>query len=159
MLRVGTTLFRLGQPNSYILQPRQVEEKLPIRSPLQLCKMESVVDDVEHQRQADTLRPEYPRGVSSKFGVDGKVQHFPGNTIISHLSPSSDLYASMLVLHEKLLQSNLSSVITLLPPSSWHMTVFEGICDEVRKPGFWPSDLAVDAPLELSLQKNSLCLT
>ena len=54
----------------------------------------------------------------------------------------------MLVLHEKLLQSNLSSVITLLPPSSWYITVFEGVCDEVRKPGFWPSDLAVDAPLE-----------
>ncbi|OCK92894.1 DUF1868-domain-containing protein [Cenococcum geophilum 1.58] len=110
--------------------------------------MESVLDDVEHRRQANTLRPEYPRGVPSKFGVDGSVQHFPGNTIISHLSPSSDLYASMLVLHEKLLQSNLSSVIALLPPSSWHMTVFEGVCDEVRQPGFWPSDLAIDAPLE-----------
>ena len=58
--------------------------------------MELVLDAVEHQRQADTLRPEYPLGVPSKFGVDGKAQHFPGNTIISYLSPLSDLYASML---------------------------------------------------------------
>lgn len=27
------------------------------------------------------------------------------------------------------------------------MTVFEGVCDQVRKPDFWPTDLPDDAPL------------
>jgi hypothetical protein len=89
----------------------------------------------------------YPNGVPAKFDPDGNVQPYPGNTIIAHLSPSSDLYASMLVLYDKLHDSHLSHLFTLLPPSSWHMTIFEGVCDQVRKPGYWPSDLAIDAPL------------
>ena len=78
---------------------------------------------------------------------DGNVQPYPGNTIISSLSPSSDLYASMLVLRDKLRNSNLSHLYALLPPSSWHMTIFEGVCDDVRTPGYWPSDLSMDASL------------
>ncbi|KAF2478248.1 DUF1868-domain-containing protein [Lindgomyces ingoldianus] len=110
--------------------------------------MESSSNQMEHQQNANVPQPRYPLGIPSKFDIDGKVQPFPGNTIISHLSPSSDLYASLLSLYEKLRQSPLSSLFALLPPSSWHMTVFEGVCDQIRKPGFWPSDLAADAHLE-----------
>ncbi|KAJ9136547.1 DUF1868-domain-containing protein [Pleurostoma richardsiae] len=92
-------------------------------------------------------RPEYPIGVPSKFDPDGNIQDFPGNTILAHLSPSSPLYASMLSLYKKLQESPLSHLYALLPPPSWHMTVFEGVCDQVRKPGFWPADLPADAPL------------
>jgi hypothetical protein len=92
--------------------------------------------------------PKYPNGVPVKFDPNGHVQPFPGNTIIAHLSPASEIYASMLVLHEKLHQHRLSHLFALLPPSSWHMTIFEGVCDQVRKPGFWPADLPLDAPLE-----------
>ncbi|KAB5554620.1 RNA ligase/cyclic nucleotide phosphodiesterase [Coniochaeta sp. 2T2.1] len=91
---------------------------------------------------------EYPRGIPWKFDKDGNVQPFPGNTIVCHLSQTSDLYASLLQLYEKLRTSPLAHLYTLLPPPSWHMTVFEGVCDQVRKPGYWPSDLPVDAPLE-----------
>jgi hypothetical protein len=95
----------------------------------------------------DKPRRKYPSGIPAKFDPDGNVQPFPGNTIIAHLSPSSEIYASMLVLYDKLRLSHLSHLFTLLPPSSWHMTIFEGVCDQVRKPGSWPSDLAMDAPL------------
>ncbi|KAL8298087.1 hypothetical protein RB597_006974 [Gaeumannomyces tritici] len=92
-------------------------------------------------------RPEFPAGVPRKFDPDGKVQPFPGNTILCHLSPSSELYDSLLVLYVKLQHSPFAGLMTLLPPPSWHMTVFEGVCDQVRKPGFWPSDLALDSTL------------
>ena len=92
--------------------------------------------------------PKYPNGVPNKFDPDGNVQHFPGNTIISHLSNSSDLYSSLLGLYGKLKESPLSHLYTLLPPSSWHMTVFEGVVDKIRNPDHWPSDLALDASLE-----------
>ncbi|KAJ7210666.1 RNA ligase/cyclic nucleotide phosphodiesterase [Mycena haematopus] len=97
----------------------------------------------------------------SKFDPDGNVQHYPGNTIVSHLSPSSEpeLYESMLALYDKLKSSHLSHLYALLPPSSWHMTVFEGVCDQVRVPRRWPDDLPMDASLEdcTSLFESKLC--
>ncbi|KAI8211825.1 hypothetical protein K4K54_004522 [Colletotrichum sp. SAR 10_86] len=98
--------------------------------------------------QPHVERPQYPAGVPSKFAPDGAVQAFPGNTIICHLSPSDPLYTSMQALSDKLAASKFAALITLLPPTSFHMTVFEGVCDQVRKSGYWPSDLSLDAPLE-----------
>lgn len=98
--------------------------------------------------QPHVERPQYPAGVPSKFAPDGAVQAFPGNTIICHLSPSDPLYVSMQELSDKLAASKFASLITLLPATSFHMTVFEGVCDQVRKPAYWPSDLPLEAPLE-----------
>ncbi|KAJ7920789.1 RNA ligase/cyclic nucleotide phosphodiesterase [Mycena leptocephala] len=94
--------------------------------------------------------PKYPPGVPYKFDPDGNVQRYPGNTFICHLSPSSEpeLYKSLLALYHKLENSHLSHLYTLLPPSSWHMTVFEGSCDQVRNSSRWPDDLSTDAPFE-----------
>ncbi|KAJ6584733.1 RNA ligase/cyclic nucleotide phosphodiesterase [Mycena capillaripes] len=91
----------------------------------------------------DSEGPKYPPGVPSKFDSDGNVQRFPGNTIVSHLSPTSEpeLYNSMLALYDTLKNSHLSHLYALLPPSSWHMTVFEGVCDQVH-------DLSITASLE-----------
>ncbi|KAJ7610284.1 RNA ligase/cyclic nucleotide phosphodiesterase [Mycena polygramma] len=85
-----------------------------------------------------------------KFDKEGNVQPFPGNTILGVLSPSSEpeLYNSLLALHEKFKDSYLSHLYVLLPPSSWHMTVFEGVCDRVRNFAAWPDDLPNDASLE-----------
>ncbi|KAK0624719.1 RNA ligase/cyclic nucleotide phosphodiesterase [Bombardia bombarda] len=37
----------------------------------------------------------------------------------------------------------------MLPPSSWHMTIFDGVCDLVRPSagGVWPADLPADVSL------------
>jgi hypothetical protein len=109
---------------------------------------DSINPGLKMAQRGTTSNPEYPLGVPSKFDQDGIVQSFPGNTIVSHLSPSSALYASLLVLHEKLLASSFSPILGMLPAPSWHMTVFEGVCDQVRQPSHWPSDLPLSAPLE-----------
>ncbi|KAJ6511929.1 RNA ligase/cyclic nucleotide phosphodiesterase [Mycena vitilis] len=85
-----------------------------------------------------------------KFDKEGNVQPFPGNTILGVISPSSEpeLYASLLALHGKLKNIHLSNLYVLLPPASWHMTVFEGVCDQVRNFAAWPDDLPNDASLE-----------
>jgi hypothetical protein len=93
-------------------------------------------------------KPKYLNEVPNKFDPDGNVQPFPGNTILCRLSNSSDLYTSLLFLYDKLQKSSLSHIYALLPPSSWHMTVFEGVVDKKRKPDTWPSNLALDAPLD-----------
>ncbi|KAK4190576.1 RNA ligase/cyclic nucleotide phosphodiesterase [Podospora australis] len=97
-------------------------------------------------------RPPYPPGVPFKFAPDGAVQPFAGNTILAHLSPESAIYSSLLSLHSKLAtHPTLSRLYTLLPPPSYHVTLFEGVCDQVHHgpPGvFWPQGVPVDAPLE-----------
>lgn len=89
----------------------------------------------------------YPSGVGKKFHINGSVRAFPGNTIICHLDQASELSGALLALYETLRAHRLSHLYSLLPPSSWHMTVFEGVVDAVRTSGHWPSDLAADAPL------------
>lgn len=94
------------------------------------------------------LQSQYPSGVGTKFDVHGSVRPFPGNTIISHLDRVGELYGALLALYEQLKVHPLSHLYSLLPPTSWHMTVFEGVVDDVRAPGFWPSDLANDVVLD-----------
>ena len=109
-----------------------------------------MASQASHPRDRASERggPVYPAGVPGKFDPNGHVQPFAGNTIICHLSPASPLYASLLALHAKLAASPLSHLYALLPPPSWHMTVFEGVCDRVReRPGHWPAALPADAPL------------
>ena len=93
-------------------------------------------------------KPKYPGGVPNKFAADGSVQPFPGNTIVLRLAPSSPLHSSLLELHEKLRSSPLAHLYALLPPESWHMTIFEGVTDKVRQPNKWASDLPTDTPLD-----------
>ncbi|KAJ6584739.1 RNA ligase/cyclic nucleotide phosphodiesterase [Mycena capillaripes] len=106
------------------------------------------------------LKTRYPSGVPYKFGPDGSVQHYPGNTIISHLSPSSEsgLHDSLLALSGKLQSSPLGHLYALLPSTSWHMTIFDGVLDQVRKPGRWPDDISLNASLEecTALYQNKL---
>jgi hypothetical protein len=89
-----------------------------------------------------------PSGVPNKFDDHGRVQQFAGNTIICPLAEGSSLYQRLLPLIEELRQHELSRLYTLLPPSSWHMTLFEGVVDQRRGPGQWPKDLDVNATLE-----------
>lgn len=94
-------------------------------------------------------KPKYPAGImNGKFDPDGNVLHFPGNTIISHLPNSSELHISLLAFYDRLKEAPFSHLYTLLPPSSWHVTIFEGVTDKVRKPGYWPNDLPIDASVE-----------
>lgn len=99
-------------------------------------------------RDIPGLRPTMPIGVGTKFYADGRVRPFPGNTIICHIpeGPSRD---GLLRLHAQLSALELGSSISMLPTSSLHMTVFEGVCDQIRRPGHWPGDLAADAPLDV----------
>jgi hypothetical protein len=84
-------------------------------------------------------RPEYPAGVPDKFSVEGVVQKFPGNTLTCHIPANSPLLPSLHTVYDMLkTHSTLSKYIHLLPPSSWHMTVFEGVCDKIRTPKSWP---------------------
>jgi len=90
----------------------------------------------------------YAPAVGSKFYEDGRVRQFPGNTIICFADPQSPAYQEAEWVQHQLELQPYGDKFALLPPSSFHMTVFELICDQVREPNKWSSALALDAPLE-----------
>jgi hypothetical protein len=90
----------------------------------------------------------YTGNVGKKFLADGSARVFPGNTIICHVPPDSETFKILLHVREELLQQPWAKRYAFLPPSSYHSTVFEGVCDQVRKQSHWTKLLPIDAPLE-----------
>lgn len=93
-------------------------------------------------------REEYPTWIGQKFERDGTVLPFPGNTIICNLSIYSDLYTGLLSLYNDIQKQPFAPLYVLLPPSSWHMTLSEGVCDQIRNRESWPGELLVESSLQ-----------
>ncbi len=88
-----------------------------------------------------------PPALGAKFHADGSPAPFAGNTIICHLDPASDAFNRMVAIQDGFRKSSFAAKLAFLPPTSFHMTVFEGVCDIVRdRPGHWPADMQDDAP-------------
>lgn len=91
---------------------------------------------------APEKRPLYPLGIPAKFNADGVVQRYPGNTTVCHLPASCPLLPGLRNLYTALSSHpTLSKIIYLLPPQSWHMTVFDGAREGECEPGMWPPGL------------------
>jgi hypothetical protein len=88
----------------------------------------------------------YSKHVGEKFDQDGNARLFPGNTVLCHVTPKSETMKLLLRFHSAILQQDWHKNYAMLPPSSFHMTVFDLVCDQVRKPEAWTSRLALDAP-------------
>ncbi|MCJ2141606.1 DUF1868 domain-containing protein [Methylobacterium sp. E-066] len=86
--------------------------------------------------------------IGTKFTPDGQVLRCPGNTIICHIEPSNPATAPLAAFRAALEAEPYAHKFTFTPPSSYHMTVFEGVIDFNRKPSLWPADLPLDASVE-----------
>lgn len=89
-----------------------------------------------------------PLDIGRKFHADGAVRTFPGNTIVCHVASQTALIAGLDRLYDRLRQAAAAHSYTLLPPSSWHMTLYVGICDQDRRAARWPKGLSLDAPMQ-----------
>ena len=87
------------------------------------------------------------KNIGTKFNADGTVRRFPGNTIISMVNHEKDVFTHFLHVRELFMACPAAPCVTLLPLDSIHMTVIEGVCDQVRRPGYWTSFLPLDCPL------------
>jgi hypothetical protein len=101
-----------------------------------------------------TMRPaaaasSKPYDVDRKFNADGTPRRFPGNTIISHIPLATPASEALIAVRDTLKQHPFSRDLAFTPPSSYHMTVFEGVIDVLRTPGYWPADLPANAPLDV----------
>lgn len=84
-------------------------------------------------------RPLYPGGVPTKFSPQGAPSLYKGNTTICHIPPTSLVLPKLHRIYDALRSHpTLSSLMYLVPPSSWHMTILGGVRDKVRDRGTWP---------------------
>lgn len=86
----------------------------------------------------DGLRP---AAVGQKFDASGAVLRFPGNTFICHIPPEGAAHAALSAASLALQAGPLSAAFSFLPPSSFHMTVFEGVTDAHRGDARWPEGM------------------
>lgn len=90
----------------------------------------------------------WSKNVGNKFNKDGSPKEFLGNTIICHIPKDSPTYLFLLKIVMLLKKQPWGKKFSFLPPSSLHMTVFEGVRDDRRRLPFWTTKLPLDAPLE-----------
>ena len=90
----------------------------------------------------------YGNSVGKKFYEDGSVRRFPGNTVVAPIQPGCSAYDVMVQLRRMFAESDVAENYILLPPDSYHMTVLDWVCDQVRDPEHWPEGLPLDAPME-----------
>lgn len=98
-------------------------------------------------------------GEFQKFYADGKVKKFPGNTFLCHL-PKCEFTHFAHWVQSQTEQFSFAHKFVLLPISSFHMTVYEGVCDQVRRKDNWVDSLSLDVSLykvhEYFLSKTDL---
>ncbi|GBQ10022.1 DUF1868 domain-containing protein [Swaminathania salitolerans] len=83
-----------------------------------------------------------------KFYPDGRVRPYRGNTIICPLprtGKDSVLFTEMEAFSQSMQRGPWAAAFAFLPPSSYHMTVFEGLSDGLRTEAGWPRALGRDA--------------
>ncbi|WP_117233874.1 DUF1868 domain-containing protein [Vibrio maerlii] len=90
----------------------------------------------------------YAPSVGVKFNEDGSVRHFPGNTFLCHVDKESPVLKQVIWAQQQLKAMDCAKNYAFLPESSMHMTVFEGLCDQIRDESVWSSKLTSDVSLE-----------
>ncbi len=89
----------------------------------------------------------FGQSVGKKFNVDGSARKFTGNTMICLLDHDSEVFLRTVKERDLISTAFPRTVFSSLPDESLHMTAIEGVCDSVRKDGYWTSLLPLDAPL------------
>ena len=89
----------------------------------------------------------YGSTIGKKFYEDGRVRRYPGNTVVADILPGNPAYDVMCRLRQMVIDRGMDTHFILLPEDSYHMTVIQGINDQVRKETHWPAALPLDASL------------
>ncbi|MCC5975208.1 MAG: DUF1868 domain-containing protein [Rubellimicrobium sp.] len=89
-----------------------------------------------------------PVSVGSKFSATGEVLSYRGNTFICHIDPASEAFDALTEAQAALRAGLPAGAYTFMPPPSFHMTVFGGICDACRTDARWPEGTDPDTPVD-----------
>ena len=97
----------------------------------------------------NVMEDQTPPALLEKFGADGTAREFAGNTVICHIDRRGDLLSTLREVQALSSHMSFGRKIALLPPASYHMTVFGGANDKHRRiPGAWPEGMRASLPME-----------
>lgn len=85
--------------------------------------------------------------LDQKFDAHGNVLGFAGNTFLCHVPLFTPLSDALTAVRDRIKAGPHADALAMLPPESYHMTVFEGVTDSERRRGTWPADLPLNATL------------
>jgi len=78
------------------------------------------------------------------FDEKGNPLPFPGCTIICNIPLNTDLSDEIISLQKKIENYNPKKTYFYLPPSSFHMTLFDCCNFNTKNTNYWPSDIDTD---------------
>lgn len=90
--------------------------------------------------------------VAAKFYANGRVHPFPGATIVCHIDqqgPNAAYFNALLDIYRDTPDYAFTRKVAMLPPSSYHVTLFDLVTEVSRTDERWPDGLPLDAPMEV----------
>ena len=112
---------------------------------------------VNNQEQflAGKLRGYTLQGAENKFDDKGKPLPFPGCTIICNIPLNTYLSDQIIGFQKKLENFNPEKTYSYLPPSSFHMTLFDCCNLNTKNTYYWPTDIDLDMDYkDIAIQLN-----
>ncbi|HKT26672.1 DUF1868 domain-containing protein [Dyella sp.] len=85
--------------------------------------------------------------LDQKFDAHGNVLRFPGNTVICHVPLFTPLSNALTAVRDQIKAGPYADAFAILPPESYHMTVFEGVTEKERTRDRWPAELPLNVTL------------
>lgn len=115
--------------------------------PRQYCTRKRIINMNEHFG-IPANNPNMPMNdpfTGFKLDNDGSFKHFPGNTVVSFLTKEehSVWYKALLNSQEILRSSRIAQFFSIVPPQTFHITIFDLITDVGRNPQYWPAHIPV----------------
>ena len=84
------------------------------------------------------------KGAENKFDDKGNPLPFPGCTIICNIPLNTDLSDEIISFQKKIKNFNPEKTYFYLPPSSFHMTLFDCCNFNTKNTNYWTSDIDPD---------------
>jgi hypothetical protein len=90
----------------------------------------------------------YTPTVAHKFHSDGTVKAFAGNSVIAFVNRHSPQFQEITRTQDRLRRLSFDQKLAFLPANSFHMTVIDLLCDQVRDVAHWSTKLPPHVPIE-----------
>ena len=96
---------------------------------------------------SEVTQTDPPRHLGTRHNSAGRFLNEPGNTVVCHLDAESSSTKSILAARQAMMNLPAANKFTFTNAESLHMTLFQGVIEFRRFPGFWPPDLDLGAPI------------
>ncbi len=106
--------------------------------------MDSNIVNNEEKFLAGKLEGYSLKGAENKFDDQGNTLPFPGCTIICNIPLNTYLSNQIISFQKNIEKFNPEKTYFYLPPSSFHMTLFDCCNLNTKNTNYWPSDIDPD---------------